>query len=469
MKSRILESQGTFRPMMRLALPVLVEYLLHVLVNYVDLWLAGNYLTDPSGQEAYVAAITQVGYVMWFTFNLFAVVAIGATALVARFVGANEWEQARRCAGQALLLGVALAVLVVCAGATGIDALVRQLQLHGGAAEFASEYLWIILYVIPAIMLNEVAIAALRGAGDMVSGLIVMSIVNGVNLLISASLLLGLGPFPELGWRGLAIGSAIGHAVGAAILLVMLLRGRAGIKLSLSRLTPDMQLMRRLLRVGIPGGADALAVVLCHFWYVSIINQLGTLQTAAHGIGVRVEALAYMPATAFQAAAATLCGQFLGAGDIARARRSALVAVLAAEVLLSAVGAVFFFGSRPLTTFFLGGGDSAVVPITTYLLQIVALTMPPFALTAVLSGALRGAGDTRWPLAITLVGFLVVRIPLAYLFAREGTWHATETIVIQGFGWGVAGAWYAMVADVVVRAALISWRFMHGGWSRVVV
>ncbi len=449
--------------MLRLALPVLVEYLLHTLVEYVDLWLTGNFLAQPS----YVAAITLAGYVMWFIYNLFAFITLGATAMTARFVGAGERHTADRVTNQAFFVGICWCTVLMAVGWTLVGELVRLLNLEGDAAAAATSYLRVIVLVLPAIMIEEVGIACLRGAGDMVTGLIVMSLVNVVNVVVSATLLLGLGPFPELGWIGLAVGTATAHVVGGATILALLIRGRGGYQLRLSKMRPDRGLIRRLLRIGLPGGIDLLAVVGCHLWFVSIITQLGNLAAAAHGVGVRIEALAYMPGAAFQVAAATLAGQYLGARDYDRATRSVLLACLTGGGFMALAGLLFYFAAVPLSQFFLGGAAAAVVPLSSQLLQIVAFGMVPLALSMILGGALRGAGDTRWPLVFTFITLLGIRIPLAYLLAFDTVTIAGTGWVLTGWGLGVFGAWYAMLTDVFARCALIVLRFAHGGWKQI--
>jgi len=102
-------------------------------------------------------------------------------------------------------------------------------------------------------------------------------------------------------------------------------------------------------------------------------------------------------------------------------------------------------------------------------MRIVAFATPPLAVAMILTGALRGAGDTRWPLVVTFIGFLGIRIPFAYLLAWDEIHLPLFDYTIIGFGLGVAGAWYAMVAEVVLRAVLIVYRFWHGGWKRIKV
>jgi Na+-driven multidrug efflux pump len=176
-----------------------------------------------------------------------------------------------------------------------------------------------------------------------------------------------------------------------------------------------------------------------------------------------------MPGAAFQIAAATLAGQYLGARDYTRARRSVLLACAAGGSVMVTAGVFIYVAAAPLSAFFLGGPDSPVVPVSAELLRVVAFSMPAQAISMILQGALRGAGDTRWPLLFTLVGMLGLRIPLAYWLAHDTVTLLGGAIEFDGWGLGVLGAWYAMFIDVVVRCLLVVTRFRHGGWQRIEV
>jgi putative MATE family efflux protein len=449
--------------MLRLATPVLLEQILVMLVGFADTWLTGRYLLPE-----HLAAIGLISYLLWLIPCLFGAVAIGATAFVARFVGAGDRAMAVKVMHQSLIIGIVLAIAVTCFFGFFGGAFVRMLQLPEESARLASLYVMILTPLIPAMMAEQVGIACLRGAGDTLTGFIAMSVVNVVNVALSFSLVSGWGPFPQLGWLGLAIGTAAGYAVAGALILAVLIRGRAGLRLRWSELRPDRELIRRILRIGVPGGVDMTAIVLCHLWFLTIVNSLGVLEAAAHGLAIRIESLAYLPGTAFQVAAATMTGQSLGAGDERRATRSILAACLAGGALMSAAGLLFFFGGQWLTSFFLGPRASQTQALAVPLLKIVAVSQPSLALSMVLSGALRGAGDTRWSLMFTFLGFLGLRIPLAYLLAWEEIPLPALGGSLPGFGLGVIGAWYAMVADVFARSLLILTRFLHGGWKRVI-
>lgn len=451
MRAPLSESPGTLRPLLRLVWPVLAEQVLVMLVGFSDTLLAGHYLS-----ESHLAAMTVIAYAMWMLTNLFSFVAIGAVAMTARFVGAGDWPTANRVTNQSFLLGGLLAATFTTCGLIWGDRFAGMLQLEGEPAALATRYLRFLVPVLPMIMLESVGIGCLRGAGDMVAGLVTMILVNVINITVAWSLLLGLGPLPRMGWDALPIGAACGLAVGGLIPTVLLLRGRAGLRVVPRGLRPDWQLMRRILRIGLPGGIDVLSIVACQLIFISIVNRLSTDEVAAHGVAIRIESLAYLPGYAFQLAAATMAGQYLGARDDRRAGRSVLTACAASGGLLTAVGLVLFFGANQLVGLMVSPEQVGVVAIAPTLLRIVSIAMPPLAVVQVLTGALRGAGDTRWPLAFTFIGFVGVRIPTAYLLAHV-------------WGWGINGAWYAMVADVMLRCALVTYRFTHGGWKRIEV
>lgn len=446
--------------MLRLAIPVLVEQVLHMLVGFSETILAGRYLGADD-----LAAMGMMNYILWLLYTVFQLVAIGASTVIAHSVGGGDWATARKVPCQALLLGTVLAVVVAALGFVFRAELVALLGLSGTPAVLAARYLAIFLPWLPLLMVQEVGIACLRGAGDTVTGLVAMLMVNLVNIAVCWSLVRGFTPGGMAwGWDALPIGAACGTIVGGVLVFLGLYVGRGGLALPRQWPRPDVPLIRRVLRVGLPGGCDMLALVSCHLWYVTIINGLGPLATAAHGVGVRIESMSYLPGYAFQVAAQTMVGQYLGAGDRPRARRAVLYAIFACGTIMCSAGLLLFLAPRPITSIFLDPTkQSDVLELVVRLLPIVACAMPALTLVSVLSGSLRGAGDTRITLLFTFVGLLLVRIPLTYYLA-----YATlpfDGLSIAGRDWGVAGAWTAMVADIHVRCLFFAARFRHGGWQ----
>ena len=448
-------------PLVVLAVPVLAEEALNMLVGYTDWYLAGHFL--PGSEPK--AAMSFIAYFLWVLATMFSFVGIGATALIARATGAGDRKLASGVFHQAMLAGMALALLVGLLVWLGAPYLIALMTPDHRSAALARQFVAIIIFAVPAIMVEQIGSACLRGAGDTVSGLWARVALNLVNVAVSSTLVTGALGAPKLGIAGLAIGTTCGHWCGAAIILALLVRGRRGLAWKWSAARYDRELTRRILRIGLPGGFDLISVIACHMTYAWIIFRLGTDAAAAHGLGVQIEALSYLPGSAFAVAAATLAGQSLGAGRPDLAVRRVAAAALAATIVMSSAGILFFVAGGALARFFTGE-QTLVTLHTAELLKIVACGCPAMSLLQVLSAALRGAGDTRAPLLITFAGLLGVRIPLAAWFAWSVVPLPGE-LAVAGLSLGVAGAWLAMVLDVTLRAILILARFIGGAWRHV--
>lgn len=451
-------SRSVIRGMLFLAGPVFLEESLNLTVGYTDWWLAGHYLP---GDETF-AAMSLMAYLLWLLPSLFAALAIGVTAVVSRRIGEGRPDEANQAVHQALVTGTLIALVSLLIAQIVADDFPRWLQLKGESADLATRYFRIVAWVLPLIMVEQILIAALRGAGNTLTGMLAKMLVVVGNIGVSASLVSGWGPFPKLGWEGLAIGTATSHAMAATLLAFVFFRGRSGLKFQSHLLHLDGAVQRLLLRIGAPGGVDMLLILGFQFTFIGIVYRLGDLAAASHGLAVQIEALGYLPGSAFQVAAATMAGQFLGAGDFRAARRTVFLCWSIGSFVIMGASLVFAFQGERVAECFVSDPQSPVVPAAGQLLIIVAAGMPALALVMIGAGALRGSGDTRWPLFTTLIGFLLVRLPLAVFFA----WPASEAMPWT-LGLGVEGAWWAMIIDLWVRAALIGGRLLHGGWQHV--
>ncbi len=453
------------RPLARLVLPVLLEQVLALSVGFVDKWLAGNLF---SGAEP-LAAVGLVAYCLAFMPVLFAMPAVAATALVARHVGGGDLPGARQALTQCFVVAVVPVVVMATAAAIWGQGLLGLLGLPPESSLLAERYLAIVLPALPAMMVIAVGVAGLRGAGDMVAGLVSMSVVNVVNAGASFALGVGLGGLPRLGWEGLAWGTFAGYWCGAACVVLLLARNARGLRPRGGDWWPLAAWQRRIARIGLPAGVDAAANAVCHLTFLSIVNRLGNVDAAAHAVAVTIESLAFLPGSAFQVAAATLAGQYLGARDERRARGSVWLAAVAAAVLMGLAGAVFFRFADPLAGWFVGGADgqASVARLAATLVRIVAFAQPPLALLMVLSGGLRGGGATRPPLLVNLFGLAAIRLPLAMFLAWPEITLPAGFGTVAGCGMGARGAWLAMAVDLSIRGLAMLAIFSRSGWTRV--
>ena len=292
--------------------------------------------------------------------------------------------------------------------------------------------------------------ACMRGAGDTRTPLYVMLVVNIVNIVVAWTLINGLFGLPKLGVWGSALGAASGQVVGGTIVLALLLRGKSGVQLRLAGLRPDWDMIRRILRVGMPTGLEQLFFRIGNMAYVRVLASLGVAAYAANQVAINGWSLSFMPGFGFAVAATTLVGQSLGARAPDSAERGGYVAYRMGAGLMAVIGLVMIFFPEQIMGFFTN--DQEVIGLGALPLQVMGFVQPMLAASMIFAGALRGAGDTRWPMIITAGCIWLVRLPLAYLFA----------IV---FGWGLVGAWSAMSLDMVLRGTFNFLRFRGGGWK----
>ena len=464
----VLGDRPTWWLVLALGWPVLVQQLLGFAVMLWDAFLAGR-----DGQVAVQSAQTTATYLAWFLSNYSILVSVGSTALVARFTGAGDRAGAVRVTNQSMLLAVFLGLVASAVGLIWVKDMVALLQLDGDTARSAADYLRPLFALLVFQVVEAAGVACLVGAGDTRLGLWVLGGVAIVNVPLAWLFNHGCGPLPGLGFTGIAVGTAISHLLGGVAVLVVLARGRAGLRLHRTLLRPDWGLLRRLLRISVPAGFDSLTVAVGQLWFLSVVNRLdastGGAAPAAHGIALRWEALSFLTGTAFGTAAMTLVGQNLGAGRPDRAARSAWTAFGLGCLAMCFFGAVFYtLAPQMFALFCPSESQQPVIALGVPVLRLVAFAMAPLAATIVFTAALRGAGDTRVPVLFTLTGFFAIRIPLAYALTSKEL-HLGALGVWAGADLGLMGAWLAMFADVVVRGGLILLRFAGGRWRRIEV
>lgn len=456
----------TWRLVLTLAWPVWLYQLLGLVVNLFDRLLAGRYLDLPADEQlAAQAAQTTASYLAWVITSYTVLVSVGSTALVARLCGARDFKSAIHATNQAILLAIGLGLLGGAVGLAILPDLLAGMHLDGLSAEYARQFMQPLLLLLVFQVVEAAGIACLVGAGDTRTGLAIVGGVAVLNVPLTALFFLGAGPIPALGFAGIAVGTALSHTLGGTAVLVLLARGHSGLRLRWPMLWPDGSLIWRLLRISVPAGADSLSRAAGQLWFLRIVNDLSQAAQGAHGIAIIWEALSYLSGEAFATASMTLVGQNLGAGRPDRAARSGWVGFALGCAVMSGMGVLFFVLAGPMFALFCPAvGQQPIVAAGVPVLRLVAFAQPALACCNIFTSALRGAGDTRFPVLITWVGFFLVRIPLAYLLALP-TVDCGPLGTLPGANLGLFGAWLAMFADICVRGLIFVARFASGRWK----
>jgi len=442
-----------------LAWPVLIQQAIHYLVMLFDSWLAGNYRPLHGDHTATQAAQTTAFYLSWFISSFTVLVSVGSTALVARFIGAGDRREAKHVANQSLLLGGVWGIAGSIIGLLILPSLMHWLNLEGEAGAHAQDYLRPVFALLVFQVIETAGLACLNGVGDTRMSMWVLGTVGLVNVPLAWICSQGVpGVLPGLGFPGIALGTALSHCIGGLIVMEALRRGRGGLGLEWRLLHPDYPLLWRILRISIPASIDSVLATTGQLIFLSIVNGLGDdAVRAAHGMALRWEAISYMSGNAFGTAAMTLVGQYLGARRPDLAARGGWTAFGLASAVMSCTGVVFLIFAEPMFALFCPHPDQApIIASGVPVLRLISLAMVPLACTIIFTASLRGAGDTRVPVAFSLVGFFVIRIPLA--------WYLTEVVHM-----GLMGAWLAMVTDLCLRGGIFLLRFASGRWKKIEV
>lgn len=430
----------------QLAWPAITANLLAALVGVVDMKIVGA-LGAPA-----VAAVTTGNRIFFVLQALLMAVTAGTTALVARAWGAGDRAEAERVTRASLWLCMGIAVAMSAVALVIPHRLAGVFRVDAEAVRLAALFIrWHAPFQIAFGVFFALG-AALRAAGDTRTPLWIGALSNVVNVALAYTLVYGKLGLPALGVGGAALAGGIAFAVGALALTVLWVRGRLLLHRtgSVAGSFADGRL-RRIVDIGYPAGVEQLVWQSGFVAFLWIVSLYGTGAYAAYGIGVSLLSFSFVIGFGFSIAASTLVGQSLGAGDPGGATRSGWRAMRLSVAAMTAFGLAIVLAARPLARLMID--DEGVVELTVTFIYVLGSVQPLMAVEAALGGALRGAGDTRFPLFAVFAGLIGARVPLAALFAWRGL--------------PVEWIYAALIADYVLKVALLTGRFRSGRWQRV--
>jgi len=254
------------RQLLALATPVFAEHILHILVGWNDTYLANHIHSydvatslTRADEIAAGAAVGTMSFILWLVTLIVSSVGVGSTAIIARAIGARHRSLANSICGQSISLAILVGLFTGAAMYLFAGPIAHLTGLDPRAQEFAYAYMRILAIAMPFSMVMFVANPCLRGAGDTLTPAITMIVVDIINMAFSFGLTYGWGGLPKLGFIGIAWGTMIAYVAGGVIQFGVLVVGRGGIRLYLHRMRPHWRNLKRLLRIGLPGGmADLL-------------------------------------------------------------------------------------------------------------------------------------------------------------------------------------------------------------------
>jgi len=429
-----------------LAIPMILEMMMESVFAVVDIFFVGRL-----GKDA-VSTVGLTESVLTLVYSLAIGLSMAATAMVARRIGEKNPLEAGKAGMQAVILALIMTVVIsVC----GVFFARDILELMGAPPEvikvgvpytrimFGGSIVIILLFLINGIF---------RGAGDASIAMRSLWIANICNIILCPTLIYGVGPWDGFGLTGAALATTIGRGIGVTYQLFHLFSGRRIIKIKTEHLVPDWGIIKALFNIAWTATLQFLIGSASWIVLAKLMSRFGSASIAGYTVAIRIIMVFLLPAWGMSNAAATLVGQNLGAGQPERAEQSVWKTAKYNAIFMTIVSVIFLLASKPIVTIL--NDDIQVVAVATEALRIISLGYIFYGVGMVITNSFNGAGDTKTPTWINLIGFWAFQIPMAYLLAIT-------------FSLGAKGIFFAIIITetMITIAGIIIFR--RGKWKLV--
>ena len=423
-----------------LAWPTIITNLLFASSSIIAIKVVGGL-----GQDAVAATITG----QRLSFILQAVlmgILSGTTALMARHWGAKEPEESSKYLARTIQLTLSFSIVFSFLLWFYAEPLIAFLGLKDNALVMSVIYLKYLAPFLPFLAIGLSITTGFRSIGDVKTPLIISLIMNVIGVSFMVVLTHGYLGFNNYGVYGAAIGNGISFICGAVLSMIVWRMNLVKAKYS-SLFVLDVKRIKKIFEVGFPSALEQVIFQLGINAFLIIVAQYGTTAYAAYGVGIQILAFSFVIGFGFSMAGASLVGQHMGAGDNIQAKRSAWSGMKLSIVFMTIFGAFIFF-AEPIVGFLINDAD--VIKLTVIFIWIMGSLQPLMAVEFSLGGALRGAGDTRSPLFITLTCLLFIRV--------------LSALVLLYIGAGIEMIFATLIADYFVKAILFVKVFRSEKW-----
>jgi putative MATE family efflux protein len=415
--------------LLRLSLPSIAATVSVSLYNIVDtFWVARL------GHEA-IAALTIVFPYQILFIAIGIGTGIGIGALVSRRFGENNVEATNHVAGQIFLLSVFLGLLFIMITVFFSDGILTTFGATPDIMEYATQYLVIIAYGAPQIIFALAVSHLIRGSGDAVKPMIIMITASIVNIILDPIMILGLGPFPEMGIRGAALATVIAQSLGVVLGLYYLLLHKTAFRIRVRHLSPDISILRDIYRVGAPASILGITESLAFVLFNNIVSSFGSIAIAAVGIVMRISDLAFMPIIGVSDGLLPIVGFNFGARKFKRLWRAVKLAVVSVMLLLG-VATLFL---EVLTPQVVGifSHNPELLTVTIPAMRIMLSTMFLIGPTIMFITTFQGLSKGTMALILSLVRQFIFFVPLLYLLRHllglYGVWLSLPASDVLSF------------------------------------
>ncbi len=427
-----------------LAIPAMLEQILHTLVGFVDLFFVSSL------GAAAIAAVGVANAMVLVFMAIFMAVGISASSYITQSIGAGKPEAAASYARQAVMLssglGTFFGIVVLLFAEPILRVMGAEPQVLGEAVVYFRIVGGASLFMALMVTLGSI----LRSTGDTRTPMKVSFYINLVHIALDYVFIFGVGTFEGWGVAGAAWATVLVRVLGAIVLLFAVHRSSLGMRDHFSWRETFGGPAKEIIQRSLPVIAEKMIMRFGVLVYYGAIIRIGTNAYAAHMIASNLESLMILAGAGFEVAATVLVGQYLGAKRSRDAYSFGMLCMWLGLVLMSIFGLALYLCAPMIAGVFTQDAD--IIRLVVIALTFMALYQPPLALLVVLRGALQGAGDTKAPMYATAVGMWLVRMVGVYFFGFQ-------------LEMGLAGVWLSIFLDVLIRGVFLLYlyrnRFLH--------
>ncbi|HBT19620.1 MAG TPA: MATE family efflux transporter [Clostridiaceae bacterium] len=438
---------------LHLAWPILIELVLGSLFGMIDMMMLG-WIADKALSAASVASVGITNQPMFIGLSLAQALNVGGTAMIARYVGAKQPHRVDSVLKHVILLNILfLAIPLSTFGLLFTEEIMLFMGAEADTIAAGATYFKVIMIGYLFQSFNMSITAALRGIGETKAPMRINLRVNFLNVIGNAVLIYGLFFFPALGVTGAGISTAISHFLASILMVRYITKKESPLKIDFKKkFTYNKTVIQNLIRVGVPASLESLALRIGVLMFVRIVASLGTVIYASHQIALSILGLSFQPGQAFGIAASSMVGRSLGAQNLKKAELYAKETRRLGSLISTGMAVGFFFLGPQIVGLYTT--DPVIIENASMALKIIALVQPFQSSQLILAGALRGAGDTFWPLVATFVGVFGFRVFFAF-------------ILVSKLELGLMGAWIAVLVDQLIRWVFVYARFKSNKWKYI--
>lgn len=432
--------------LLSLALPIIFANILQSAYQLIDTFWLGRIGADA------VAAVSLSFPLLFLVLSIGAGLTLAGTVMVARYQGAENQKMVDFSSSQSVFLIFLTSIVLAIVSYFAAGPLMKVIGAGPDIIEDSTTYFEVSSLGFVFLFIFFIFQSLMRGIGNVMLPVYIVLCTVILNAVLDPLFIYGYGPIKGYGVAGAAVASVITQAVAATIGLVILFRGKHGIKISLSSMYFNMENLKRTFNLGLPASIEQSTRALGMTFMMVIVTSFGSDIVAAYGIGARMLSFIVVPALGLGIATTSLVGQNIGALKIKRAEKVARLSAKLAFFGFTGLGLIMFLVAEPLTAFFIPD-DPQVIKDGALFIKIMSISFGFLGLQQVMNGTFNGAGFTKASMFISIMSLWLVRFPLAYVLANT-------------LGYGPEGIWWSFPISNFIAGIVAFIYFKTGYWKK---